>query len=228
MQDTNSTSNNGCESWIVNKDRRESEGSNALSSEEYIMEQLRQNWRTRTNGEIMDMLYGEGIVRIMKSQRLRWFRHIQRIEDNRMPKNILKNKINAIRNRGKPRVRWQNQVLGDMVTIGITGRGTQIIDRIVWSRMVKKFKAHPSMQRLDVVVTSRLVYHTGNQIITLFPVDMTRISCLGVHNALKPQNCDTLIHIILFRTRPHMNIIQAIIKVTVQKNFQKTPTYNLS
>jgi hypothetical protein len=45
------------------------------------------NWRIRTNSELDNLTGGVNIVRYIKAQRLRWFGHIQRMEDDRMVKN---------------------------------------------------------------------------------------------------------------------------------------------
>jgi hypothetical protein len=45
------------------------------------------NWRIRTNSELDTLTGGVNIVRYIKAQRLRWFGHIQRMEDDRMIKN---------------------------------------------------------------------------------------------------------------------------------------------
>jgi hypothetical protein len=46
----------------------------------------RYNWRIRTNWELDTLTGGVNIVRYIKAQRLRWFGHIQRMEDDRMVK----------------------------------------------------------------------------------------------------------------------------------------------
>jgi hypothetical protein len=47
-------------------------------------------WRTRYNEELNTLLKGEDIVRFIKPQRIRWLGHVKRMEDNAMPKRILK------------------------------------------------------------------------------------------------------------------------------------------
>jgi hypothetical protein len=48
----------------------------------------RENWRIRTNSELDTLTGGVNIVRYIKAQRLRWFGHIQRMEDARMVKKL--------------------------------------------------------------------------------------------------------------------------------------------
>jgi hypothetical protein len=46
-------------------------------------------------------LKGEDIERFIESQRIRWLGDVERIEDNAMPKRMLK---------GRPRMRWLDDV----------------------------------------------------------------------------------------------------------------------
>jgi hypothetical protein len=46
------------------------------------------NWWIRTNSELNTLTGGVNIVRYIKAQRLRWFGHIQRMEDDRMFKKL--------------------------------------------------------------------------------------------------------------------------------------------
>jgi hypothetical protein len=45
-----------------------------------------ESWRVRTNKETEDILEGADIVKFIKSLRLRWCRHIERMNNERMPK----------------------------------------------------------------------------------------------------------------------------------------------
>jgi hypothetical protein len=50
-------------------------------------------WRIRYNEEINTLLKGEDTVRFIKSQGIRWLGHVERIEDNAMPKKMLKGRL---------------------------------------------------------------------------------------------------------------------------------------
>jgi hypothetical protein len=62
-------------------------------------------WRLRTNAELDNFLGHADFVRFMKSQRLSWLGHVERMEEKRMPKNILKDKMHGTQRKGRPRKR---------------------------------------------------------------------------------------------------------------------------
>jgi len=43
-------------------------------------------WRTRQNDGLEAIIKGENIVRFIKCQRIRWLGHIERMQDNAIPK----------------------------------------------------------------------------------------------------------------------------------------------
>jgi hypothetical protein len=50
------------------------------------------------------------IIETVRLNRLRWFGHVQRMEENRIPKRVLCMNLGTTRLRGKPRNRWQDEV----------------------------------------------------------------------------------------------------------------------
>ena len=49
----------------------------------------------------------------IRLNRLRWFGHVQRMEENRIPKRVLCMNLETARLRGRWRNRWQNEVKED-------------------------------------------------------------------------------------------------------------------
>jgi hypothetical protein len=49
---------------------------------------------------------------------LRWFGHLQRMEENRLPKRVLYMNLETKRMRCRPRNRWQDEVREDGGTVG--------------------------------------------------------------------------------------------------------------
>jgi hypothetical protein len=49
---------------------------------------------------------GEDIIIFIKAQRLRRFRYVERMEDNAMPKRMIKGKLYSKRRKENPSMRW--------------------------------------------------------------------------------------------------------------------------
>jgi hypothetical protein len=77
-----------------------------------VMENNR--WRIRYNEEVNALLKGEDIVRFIKSQRIRWLVHVERMEDTAMPTRMLKGRLYSKRRKGRPRMRWLDDVESDL------------------------------------------------------------------------------------------------------------------
>jgi hypothetical protein len=82
-------------------------------------------------------LKGEDIVRFIKSQRIRWLGHIERMEDNAVPKRMLK---------GRPRMRWLDDVESDFKKMEVKGWKEKMRVREQWSLVVEEAKAHPGLE----------------------------------------------------------------------------------
>jgi len=54
-------------------------------------------WKSKTNQELEEMSKGENIVKWIKGQRLSWLGHLERMEENRMPKKIFTQELERTR-----------------------------------------------------------------------------------------------------------------------------------
>ena len=100
-------------------------------------------WRIRRNDESEATINGENIVRFIKSQRIRWFGHIERMQDTAIPKKMY-GKLYATRQRGRPKMRWLD-VSTDLRKMGINEWRDTARDREAWGHIVKEAKAHPRL-----------------------------------------------------------------------------------
>jgi hypothetical protein len=71
-------------------------------------------WRIRNNEEIDNIIRKKDIVRFVKARRIRRNGHVERMEDSRMPKRVMREKIYTRRKRGRPKVRWLDDVQEDL------------------------------------------------------------------------------------------------------------------
>ena len=83
-----------------------------------VYENEKENWRILTKIEIYAMVKKPTITETVRLNRLCWFGHVQRMEENRIPQNILYMNLETTRLRGRPRNRWQDEVREDERLVG--------------------------------------------------------------------------------------------------------------
>jgi hypothetical protein len=67
-------------------------------------------WKIRTNRELEELNKGKNIVKWIKGQRRSWLGHLERMEEDRMPKKIFTPEREGTRRRGGPRKGWREEV----------------------------------------------------------------------------------------------------------------------
>jgi len=65
----------------------------------------KENWRILINKEIYAMVKKPTLTETIRLNRFIWFGHVQRMEENRIPKRVLYMNLEATRLRGRPRNR---------------------------------------------------------------------------------------------------------------------------
>ena len=71
--------------------------------------------------------------------------HIERMQDTAIPKKMLYGKLYATRRRGRPKMRWMDDVSTDLRKMGINEWRDRARDQEAWRRIVKEVKAHPGL-----------------------------------------------------------------------------------
>jgi hypothetical protein len=102
-------------------------------------------WRIRYNEELNTLLKEEDILRFIKSQRMRWLGHVERLEDNAMPKRMLKGRLYSKRRKGRPRMRWLDDVESDLKEMEVKEWKEKVRDRGQWRLVGEEATAHPGL-----------------------------------------------------------------------------------
>jgi hypothetical protein len=74
------------------------------------------------------------------------------MEDSRMPKRVMRENIYTKRRRGRPKVRWLDDVQEDLQAMVIEGWRRKAQDRDLWRRIAQEAKTHEGLQRQVAVV----------------------------------------------------------------------------
>jgi hypothetical protein len=78
-------------------------------------------WRKLHNEELHNLYGSPSIIRIIKSRRMRWARHVALVGDKRNAYRILVGKPEGKRPLGRPRRRWEDNIKMDLREIGWGG-----------------------------------------------------------------------------------------------------------
>ena len=91
------------------------------------------------------MSKGENIVKLIKGQRISWLGHLERLEEDKMPKKIFTQELEGTRQRGRPRKGWKEEVERDLQVLGVRRWRELVIDRKKWNDTVRQAKAHSGL-----------------------------------------------------------------------------------
>jgi hypothetical protein len=91
------------------------------------------------------LMEGADIVRVMKAQRIKCLGHIQRMDQARPTGKLLYWKPMGTRTVGKPRQRWQEDVMEDLENLKIKNWKEGAKDRRTWRDLAEKVKTHTGL-----------------------------------------------------------------------------------
>jgi hypothetical protein len=123
------TSTYATETWkLIKRDRKQI---NIFERKVYrrilgpVYDNKKENLRILTNKEIYGVVKNPTLTETIRLSRLRWFGHVQRIEENRISKKILHMNLET-RLRGRPRNSWQDEVREDERLVGGKGQKERV------------------------------------------------------------------------------------------------------
>jgi hypothetical protein len=102
-------------------------------------------WRIRSNMEIDKLIQGADIVRLIKAQRIRWLGHILRMDQARPTGKLLDWKPVGTRPIGRPRQRWQEDVMEGLKKLKVKNWKETAKDRRTWRDLTEKVKTHKGL-----------------------------------------------------------------------------------
>jgi len=100
-----------------------------------IYDNEKENWRILTNKEIYASVKIPTIIETVRLNRLHWFRYVQRMEGNRIPKRVLYMNLGTTRLRGRPRNRWQDEMREDGRIVGGEWWQEKVHNREEWKKL---------------------------------------------------------------------------------------------
>jgi len=86
------------------------------------------------------MSKGENIVKWIKGQRISFLGHLERMEEDRMPKKIFTQELEGTRRGGRPRNRWEEKVGRDLKVLGVRKWRELVADRKKWKDIFRQAK----------------------------------------------------------------------------------------
>jgi hypothetical protein len=137
----------GAEGWTMTKKEEQA----LLIFERKIFRRIygpkyeNREWKSRTNRELEEMNGGENIVKWIRGQRISWLGHLERMEEDRMPKRIFTQELDGTRRRGRPRKRWTKEVERDLQVLGVRRWRQLVTDRKKWRDIIRQAKAHSGL-----------------------------------------------------------------------------------
>ena len=87
----------------------------------------------------------EDIVKFIRAQRIRWLGHVKRMEEGAKPRKMVEGRLFIGRRKGRPRLRWMDDVAADMKVMKIKQWMEKMKDREKWRLIVEEAKAHPGL-----------------------------------------------------------------------------------
>ena len=105
------------------------------------------DWKSRTNRELEELSKGENIVKWIKGQRISWLGHLERMEEDRMPKKIFTQELEGTRRSGRPRKGRREEVERDLQVLGVRRWRELVIDSEKWRCIVRQAKTHSGLKR---------------------------------------------------------------------------------
>jgi hypothetical protein len=102
-------------------------------------------WRIKTNEELDELIKRKNIIIFIKSQRLKWLGHVERMPNEREVTRIYRWKPLASRPKGRLKNRWEDDVRMDLQNMKIKKWKRSVLDRDSWRTIVERTKTRKEL-----------------------------------------------------------------------------------
>jgi hypothetical protein len=92
--------------------------------------------------ELYKLFNEPDIVKYIKINRLGWAGHVIRMDNNRTVKKVFNTKPIRIRKIGRPKLRWEDDVIQDIKTLGVKNWRNIAMEKESWQKLLRKARAH--------------------------------------------------------------------------------------
>ena len=86
-------------------------------------------------------------MKFIQAHRIRWLGHVKRMEEGAMARKMVEGRLFIGRRKGRPRLRWMDDVVADLRAMRIKQwmEKMQEREREKWRLIVEEAKTHPGM-----------------------------------------------------------------------------------
>jgi hypothetical protein len=128
-----------CETWVMtNKEKQRLEiWERKILRRIFGGKRTDFGWERRTNAEIYQLFDDTSISDFIKSRRLQWLGHLERMDESRNVKTIAWKAPDSKRKRGRPRKRWREAVEEDLKEKGIQNWKEKAKNRKKWKEVTR-------------------------------------------------------------------------------------------
>jgi hypothetical protein len=96
-------------------------------------------WRIKTNEELITKYKSQDIITVIKIRRLECLGHVIRMDETKSVK-IFEGKLEGRRGRGRPRLRWIDDVEDDLRKLDVKRWRAKGLDRVEWASVLREAK----------------------------------------------------------------------------------------
>ena len=84
-------------------------------------------------------------MKFIEAQRIRWLGHVKRMEVGVMARKMMEGRLFVGRRKGRPRLRWTDDVVADLRVMKIKQWMEKLKGREKWRLIVEEAKTHPGL-----------------------------------------------------------------------------------